>query len=179
MILVGEVKEIMPARTGFRLTVKHMPDFPFMLDEGLHRRLQARFETEMALWGADNASHLMMIATFGLSPAGLAIVEELGLMVVAENWIPYESIYEKKLVDALAKLKERSIKGLRYNLSADKPAAAALLQRESQPVALYIVPPSADSTYSEALDDLIASRPEVDAWVWKAADGEMPPLPFH
>jgi hypothetical protein len=31
------------------------------------------------------------------------VVEEMALMVVAENWVPYESAYEKKLVDALAK----------------------------------------------------------------------------
>jgi len=179
MILLGEVKDILPARTGHRLIVKHMPDFPLMLDEGLHRRLQSRYENELALWGADNASHLMMIATFGLSPAGLANVEELGLMVVAENWVPYESAYEKKLIDALAKVNERSVKGLRYNLSADKPTAAAVLQRQPLPVAFYIVPPSADSDYEEALRDLIALRPEVDAWVWRPGEGEMPPLPSH
>jgi len=179
MILLGEVKDVTPTRTRHRLIVKHMPDFPLMLDEGLHRRVQARYENELALWGADNASHLMVIATFGLSPAGLANVEELGLMVVAENWVPYESAYEKKLIDALAKVNERSVKGLRYNLSVDKPMAAAVLQREPLPVAFYIVPPSADGDYEEALRDLILLRPEVDAWVWRPCEGEMPPLPSH
>ena len=119
MILVGEVKEFAPARSGHSLIVKHMPGFLFLLDERLYRRLQARFENELALWGADEASHLMAIATFGLTPAGLAVVEEMALMVVAENWVPYESAYEKRLVDALAKLRDRSVKGLRYNLSAE------------------------------------------------------------
>ncbi|WP_353016746.1 DUF1173 family protein [Mesorhizobium sp. M1060] len=41
----------------------------------------------MALWGADQASHLIAIATFGLTPAGLAVVEEIALMVVAQNWV--------------------------------------------------------------------------------------------
>lgn len=59
MVLVGEVKDISPARTGHRLSVKHMPDFQFMMDEELHRRLQARLESEIMLWGADEASHLM------------------------------------------------------------------------------------------------------------------------
>jgi hypothetical protein len=157
MILLGEVKDVSPTRTGHRLIVKHMPDFPLILDEGLHRRLQSRCRERTV--GADNASTLMMIATFGLSPVGLANVEELGLMVVAENWVPYESAYEKKLIDALAKVKERSVKGLRYNLSADKPTAAAVLQREPLPLAFYIVPPSADEDYEKALRDLIALRP--------------------
>lgn len=179
MILVGEVKDFAPARNGHRLIVKHLPDFPFMLDEGLHRRLKQRFENELALWGADEASHLIAIATFGLSPAGLAVVEDMALMVVAENWVPYDSAYEKKLVDALAKVNERSVKGLRYNLSAEKPTAVAMVQRQSQPVALYVVPPLADGAYEESLDKLIASRPEIGAWIWRTADGDMPSLPLR
>lgn len=178
MILVGEVKEFAPSRSGHRLIVRHLPDFPLLLDEGLYQRLQGRFENEWVLWDADEASHLIAIATFGLSPAGLAVVEDMALMVVAENWIPYESAYEKRLVDALAKLRERSVKGLRYNLSAEKPTAAAVLQRQSQPVALYVVPPSADKTYSDALEELIASRPEISTWIWRTIEGEMPPLPL-
>jgi hypothetical protein len=179
MVLVGEVKEFAPARSGVNLVVKHMPGFPFILDEGLYRRLQARFESEIALWSSDNASHLIAIATFGLSAAGLAIVEEIALMVVAENWIPYESAYEKRLVDALARIREQSTKGLRYNLPLDQPMAAAMfLQRQPRPVALYIVPPTADDKLEAALDEMIASRPEMDAWIWRVADGEMPPLPI-
>lgn len=177
MILVGEVKDLVPARNGHRLIVKHMPDFPFMLDETLHRRLCARFEIEFALWNAEEQSHLMVVATFGLSRAGLAVIEEIGLMMVSENWIPYDSVYEKTLVDALAKVRARSVKGLRYNLAAETPSAAAILQTENQPVGLYIVPQTVDGDYEDALGDLIASRPDIGAWVWRVADGAMPALP--
>lgn len=179
MILVGEVKDFAPARSGHRLIVKHLPDFPLMLEDGLYRRLQARFENELALWGADEDSHLIAIATFGLTPAGLAVVEDIALMVVAENWVPYESTYEKRLVDALARVGERSVKGLRYNLSVEKPTAAAVLQHDSQPIALYVVPPSVDNAYEEALGKLISSRPEIGVWIWRTTEGEMPPLPTN
>ncbi|MHA6645764.1 DUF1173 domain-containing protein [Mesorhizobium sp. A623] len=178
MVLVGEVKEFVPARTGSNLVVKHMPGFPFILDEGMYRRLQARFDSEIALWSADETSHLIAIATFGMNAAGLAIIEEIALMVVSENWIPYESAYEKRLVDALAKVRQQSTKGLRYNLPADQPMATAMfLQRQPRPVALYIVPPTADEKFEAALGELIPTRPEIDAWVWRVADGEMTPLP--
>ena len=176
MIVVGEVKEFAPARSGHKLVVKHMPGFVFLLDESLHRRLHTRYANEVALWDADEASHLIAIATFGLSPAGLALIEEIALMVVAENWVPYESAYEKKLVDALARMRERSVKGLRY-LPSDKPTATAILQRQGRPLGLFVVPPSADRSYENVLAELISSRPEVDAWMWRVADGEMPPLP--
>ena len=98
-------------------------------------------------------------------------------MVVAENWVPYESAYEKKLVDALARTRERSVKGLRFNLPVDKPTATAILQTQPRPVGLYVVPPSSDGAYHETLGERIASRPEFDSWIWRTADSEMPTLP--
>lgn len=180
MVVIGEVKEFAPARNGERLVIKHMPGFTFLIEDGLHRRLQARFENELALWGADEASHMIAIATFGLNAAGLAIVEEIALMVVAQNWVPYESVYEHKLVEALGRVRQQSIKGLRYNLPADQPVASAMFQqRQPRPVALYIVRPGADEAYEAALDDLIASQPEIDSWIWRAGEGDMPALPLR
>jgi len=49
MLLIGEVKEIVPARYGFKAIVKHMPDQAFAIDEQLYRRLWRRFEPELAL----------------------------------------------------------------------------------------------------------------------------------
>lgn len=177
MVLVGEVKGFEPARSGQKLVVKHMHGFPFLVDDALHRRLRVRFEKEFSLWEADEASHLMAIATFGLNPAGLAIVEEIALMVVSENWIPYESVPEKKLVESLARVREKSVKGLRYNLSVDQPIANVLFQNRPQPVALYIVPAGADENFEATLQDMIAGRPEMASWIWRVGEGEMPTLP--
>jgi hypothetical protein len=178
MVLVGEAKEFQPARGGYRLVVKHLPGFPFLLDERAWVRVQARFEAELALWAANDASHLIVIATFGLNAADLASVEEIALMVVAQNWIPYESAQELRLVEALAKLREQSVKSLRYAAPADQPIAAALLtQHRPRPLALFIVPASADETYEAALAETIASCPEMDSWIWHAGQAEMPPLP--
>ena len=177
MIVVGEVKEISPGHTAHKLIIKHMPGFVFLLDDGLHKRLEARFGNELALWDANDDSHLIAIATFGLTPAGLAIVDEMALMVVARNWVPYESLYEKILVDALARVKELSVKALRYNLPQDVPIASAMFQQRDRPAALYIVPLGQDSAYEEKLGELLTSLPGMDAWIWRPADGEMPPLP--
>lgn len=177
MVLVGEVKEIAPARSGQKLVIKHLPGFPLIIDDGVHRRLQVRFERELSLWGADPASHLMAAATFGLKAAGLAIIEEIALMVVSENWIPYETFQEKKLVDTLARLREKSVKGLRYNLQSNQPIANAMLQNRNDPVALFIVPAGADETFEVSLQDMIVSRPEIGAWTWRVSDGDMPALP--
>ncbi|MCV9937344.1 DUF1173 domain-containing protein [Boseaceae bacterium BT-24-1] len=178
MVLVGGVKEFQPARGGHRLIVKHLPGFPFLLDDRSWVRVRARFEAELALWAANDASHLITVATFGLNAAGLAIVEEIALMVVAQNWIPYESAQELRLVEVLAKTREQSIKGLRYASPADQPIVAALLmQHRPRPLALFVVPASADDAYEAALEEMIAARPEMDSWIWHVSQGEMPALP--
>jgi hypothetical protein len=45
MILVGEVKDFVPARSGHRLIVKHLPDFPLCWKDGLYRRLKLASRT--------------------------------------------------------------------------------------------------------------------------------------
>lgn len=178
MVLVGEVKGFEPARSGQKLIIKHMPGFPFIVDDVLHRRLQARFEREFSLHAVDDHSHLIAVATFGMNAAGLAIVEEAALMVVSENWVPYESFQEKRLLDALARMREKSVKGLRYNLQDDRPIANALLHSRSGPVALYIVPASAEEAFEPLLSEMIGARPEIESWIWNVGAGDMPPLPF-
>ncbi|WP_342202946.1 DUF1173 family protein [Mesorhizobium carmichaelinearum] len=79
MILIGEVKEFAPARSGQKLVIKHMPGFVFLLDDVLHQRLQARFDSELALWGADETSHLIAVATFSLSPLRHSVLDRLCL----------------------------------------------------------------------------------------------------
>ncbi len=70
------------------------------------------------------------------------------------------------------------MKGLRYNLPPSKPSAVAMLQTGNRPVGLYIVPLSVEDGYEDALNEMISTRPDIDAWIWRISDGEMPQLPF-
>nr|WP_231711624.1 DUF1173 family protein [Xanthobacter dioxanivorans] len=115
-MLIGEVKEIAPARFGHRVVIKHLPRFPFMLNEDAHRRINAVFASELALWNATADSHLIAIATFGIDAAGIASIESIALMVVTDRWIPFENRYEAALIDALAKRGASFVKSLRYNM---------------------------------------------------------------
>ena len=76
MLMVAEVKHIEPSRYGHKFVLKHLPDMPLMLAEDLHKRIVKRFESDLALWDADEATHLVMIGTFGFDGAGNACAEE-------------------------------------------------------------------------------------------------------
>jgi hypothetical protein len=177
MIIVAEVKELSAAREGQRIVVRHMP-FPLMIEEGAWRRLAARYEIELELWRSSEAFHMIVIATFSVSTAGIASVEEVALMVVNEHWLPFDDIHELRLLEKLSHLKRKSVKGLRFNLPRDAPIVSVTLpEQKPAPIAMFIVPASAGDEFEHALTDMIEARPEIASWVWRVAEGEMPRLP--
>ncbi len=178
MLLIGEVKDFATARSGQKIVIKHMPGYPLFMEESTWKRLQARYTAELELWRAEATLHLIVIATFSLSPSGLSVIDEVGLMCVSKHWIPIENVHEQRLVERLACLGLKSVKGLRFNLSSTQPIAAATLPHHRKgPVALYIVPPDTDETFKLALSDMIAARPDVEPWIWRVAEGDIPDLP--
>jgi hypothetical protein len=177
MVMVGEVKEIGKSRYGMKVLIKHLPDFLFQLSDDLHGRLTRRFDSELSLWDTQAGSHLMMIATFGVNPVGVANLEEVALMVVNENWIPYENAYDHLLIDALTKQRRRFMKGLRYNMPQSRPLAAAVLtDMEPTPHALYITPIGASQEFVDEQNELIEES-EMPSWIWDATAGGIPVFP--
>jgi hypothetical protein len=178
MILVGEAKEIGVSRFGFKLIAKHLPDFPLMMEEALHRRFQKRFANELAMWGGMETSHLLFIATISLGPTGLASIDSMAAMLVNANWLPFENVYEAQLLNALATQKRRFVKGMRYNLPDSHPLASAVVSDVPlvpEGVALYIQRPGLDEQELSALASLM-DESNLPHWIWHAEE-DMPALP--
>ncbi len=177
MLVIGEVKELAKSRYGHKVVLKHLPDFHFMMNDDIHKRLLKRFEVELGLWDAIENSHLLMIGTFGIGMTGVASLEEMALMCVTENWIPFESTFEKMVLDAMTQQGRRFTKGLRYNLPSARPLACAVASdTEPQPTAMYVLQPGASDEFAQAMDELIAES-KLPFWKWVAGDEVMPPLP--
>ena len=178
MLLIGEVKEIVPARYGFKAVVKHVPDQPFALDEQLYRRMGRRFERELSVWGASEAVHMMAIATFGLNDAGVPTIEELSLMPVTGQWLPIEDSFEQQLVERLVRDGRAFVKGLRYNLPvAQLLASAILIDTVESPLPLYV---ETRDSHDLAHNRTVGGELPPDtacAWVWQPFISEMPALP--
>src|SRR3546814_1962753 len=90
MMVIGEVKEIAPSRYGHKVVFKHLPDWPFMLAEDLHKRLRKRFATELGLWDAVDGSHLVLFGTFGVGGTGIPSMNELALLTNTDSWLPLD-----------------------------------------------------------------------------------------
>lgn len=177
LLLVGEVKEIAPARFGHRMIIRHAPKFPFLLDDDLYRRMARRFASELTLWNAMPESRLIAMAAFGLDAAGVASIEMIALMTTTEAWIPFDHSYDAMLLRELTERRLSFLKALRYNLPADRPLASVILRENgSAPTAMYILPPDADDDFRRAANQLIRES-GMASWVWDAGEGQMPPIP--
>lgn len=179
MMLVGEVKEIVPARYGHKIIIKHAADFPFMLNDAGLKRLKKRFEGELDLWESTEAKdvHLVAISTFSVGTTGVASIEEISLMTVNSHWVPFETIHDKALIEMLIRQGRRFTKGLRYNLAHTKPLACAVLTDTlPQPTALYIVPNESSEEFTAAGDQLREDS-HLESWIWNTKDYEVPELP--
>ena len=173
MLLIGEVKEIVPARYGYKAVIKHVPDRAFALDEQLYRRLGRRFDSELALWASADTVHMVVIATFGVSEAGIPTVGEMSLMPVTPQWVPIEDSFEHQLVERLVAEGRSFIKGLRYNLHRDGCVATATLTDCEGPASMLFVLPAG---VQDAERQVGASL--VPVWCWRPTSEAMPVLPL-
>ena len=174
MLLIAEVKEIVPARYGFKAVVKHVPDQAFALDQQLYRRLGRRFESALALWGAAEDIHMVIIATFSVAAAGIPTIVELSLMPVTRHWLPVEDGYEKQLIERLVADGRSFVKGLRYNLGAEGAlASATLTDCEGSAPLLFIVHAGIEDNGRY----LQVCAPSVPVWQWSPSREAMPALP--
>ncbi len=179
MLLIAEVKEIVPARYGFKAVVKHVPDQGFALDERLYRRLARRFESELVLWGATEGIHMMMVATFGVSSAGVPAIVEMSLMPVTAQWLPIEDSFERQLVEHLVADRRAFIKGLRYNLHRDHCIAAAMLtDTPDAAVLMFVVSPWLERVVPAGGTNCANPRGDEPVWVWRPASEAMPRFPL-
>jgi len=101
MLLIGEVKEIVPGRSRCGLIVKHLPDLPFSIDADNHRRMIRNFENELSLWLSTADAHLMIAATFSLAAGGQPMIDEMSFVPTSGQWIPADDAFELRLVNRL------------------------------------------------------------------------------
>jgi hypothetical protein len=177
VLMIAELKEISPARFGFKALIKHAPDQAFALDRQLHRRLSSRFAAELSMWGACDSIHMMVIATFGINGAGVPTLEELSLMPVTAQWIPIDDIYDQQLVVRLVRDGRAFVKLLNYDapMSASRKSAM-LLDAGSSAIPLRVQRPR-DARREDPGDDVCSNLAETNLWVWNVDQEDLPALP--
>jgi hypothetical protein len=179
MLVVGEMDRISPATFGYALKLKHLPDFPLVMDADLNKNFENVFDVINTLWAYTPDSHLIVIATFVIDDKGLPSVEEMCVMLTSPEWLPIDNQFEQLLVKTLVTQKRSFQKQLRYNLPPDKPIATAVLTDcDNAPLAMYIDVDDLASRWAStvAINEVVKNN-SIETWMWTPKEGILPDIP--
>lgn len=127
MLVIAEVKGIVPGHRGYWAVIKHIPGIAFSIEHSLYRVIGRSFGQELDLWSASDNIHMVMAATFSLNAAGIPAISRLCLLPVTKQWLPVESILEQQLVERLVREGKAFTKILRYDLARSERIASVAL----------------------------------------------------
>jgi hypothetical protein len=178
LILIGEIKDIVPARFGSKAIVKHLPDQAFALDDTLYRRLGRRFESQLSLWRSNETLRQVTIATFILSRVGVPSIDEVSLMPVTSQWLAVDDAFDFQLTERLVSEGRAFIKPLRYNLPTTQRLPTALLTDTGDATTTLAI----DRPERRDVHDGLGAAEGMSVngsstWCWRPDEQAMPALP--
>jgi hypothetical protein len=170
-LLVGELKSIYRSRDAWRLAIRHMPELPILLDEGMYRKARARFTHELELWHADDRVRLLAFVAVSVGALGALQATSLSLSCTSSEWIPFSNQAEWSLLTVLLSEQRSFIRSLQYGLAphADQACVpyAFLTDTAQRSQPLFIDQRSCIDDSGQALSE----------WTWNWLNEEMPRLP--
>ena len=120
-LVLGEVKEISPARYGLQTTLRHFPRRLY-LDDALHSRLARSYPRALsATAAASREARQVGLFVVARSPGGHLTVVDGAFMLTTRQYLPAESLHEVTMADALTARGLRFHKPLRYEGTAVFP----------------------------------------------------------
>jgi hypothetical protein len=178
-ILVGQLTLPVQSTTyGRRMTIKHMPDVPVYIDNKAWEKAERAYKAILQAVDADveHKPHVVMAALIYAKREHTYQVDSLTLMLVTDQWIPLDGLYELPLIEELTRQGRAFIKPLKFDA---KTAAGfpnvLLLDAGAVPVPLNVVSPFMDAK-DRAIKEKVIKTAAGTAWCWET-DKEMPPLP--
>ena len=121
---------------------------------------------------------MVMVATFGVSSAGVPAIVEMSLMPVTAQWLPIEDCFERQLVEHLVADGRAFIKGLRYNLHRDQCVATAKPpDTRAAAFLMFVVSPGLEEGALAGGTNCANPRGDESVWVWKPASEARPRFP--
>ena len=168
-ILIAEFQ----CRYDRKLYFEYLRGKPFFLDQGAADRFDRKFGERIEMVNKVGGARMIAIATFSYN-RGYCNIEEIDMMPVTAEWLPFEHEREAELIRALHD--REFVKSLRYNLGGSAPMASASLHDTDGPTALY-APPADISADAEQALRAAAERAPCRTWFWPASSPRMPPLP--
>ena len=177
-ILIGQLTGVEATACGRRMTIKHLPDVPLYIDNKAWEKAERAYQTILQAADAD-VEHKPRIVTAALIYAKREHtyqVDVLTLMLVTDQWIPLDGLYELPLVEALQRQGRVFIKPLKFDAkSAACFPNVLLLDAAAAPVPLHVLSPFMDSK-DRAIKEKAIKATGASVWLWET-DKDMSELP--
>ncbi|MBW8832949.1 MAG: DUF1173 family protein [Burkholderiales bacterium] len=169
-ILIGQLTLPVQSTTyGRRMTVKHMPDVPVYIDNKAWEKAERAYKAILQAVDADveHKPHVVMAALIYAKREHTYQVDSLTLMLVTDQWIPLDGLYELPQIEELTRQGQAFIKPLKFDA---KTAAGfpnvLLLDAGASPVPLNIVSPFMDAK-DRAIKEKVIKTAAGAAWCWE------------
>lgn len=176
LLLMGELKEIAPARCGFKAVVKQVPDLAFTVEDRLYYQITRRLQAELALWNAAANIRMLVIATFSTGPSGVPTVLELALVPTTRDWLPVKDVFEHQLVERLVAVNRCFLKGTPFDPRSSGLVPCATLIDCSKAAPQLFVAANANQGMNVGAPKQLLNDAK---WVWHVTEGSMPALPWN
>lgn len=177
-IVIGEFKSVEASPYGRKIWVKHMPDCPLLIETKTWERAERVFGTILEARDADAPSTLRIVlcALIYAKREYTYQIDAITFMLVTENWIPVDGMYELPLIQMLIDRSRRFMKPLRYDAkSVAHYPNALLLDTGDRPVPLHIISGFMEEKERSAKEKALKISEDY-FWVWYS-DKPMPDLP--
>jgi len=175
ILLIGELKEIAPARCGFKAVVKQVPDLAFTVEDRLYHQITRRLQPELALWNGADDIRMLVIATFGTGASGAPTILELALVPTTRDWLPVKDVFEHQLVERLVAENRGFLKSVHLDPRSSWLApCATLIDCSKTALELFVVANANTAGNASSADGRAAEM----RWAWHVAEGPIPALPW-
>jgi Protein of unknown function (DUF1173) len=179
-IVIGEFNGSEVTPYGRKVLVKHMPDAPLYIDTKTWERAQRSYAQILQACDGDVARkpRVLMAALIYAKREHTYQIDTLTMMLVTDQWLPLDGIYELPLIEELQREGRSFFKPMKY----DARSGAAfpnvlLLDCEGAPLPLHVVSPFASAGERTAKSKTIAAA-DAGTWVWHT-EAEMPSFPIR
>lgn len=177
-IVVGQLNGVEATAYGRRLAIKHMPDVPLYIDTKAWEKAERGYKSILQAVDADveRKPRIVLAALIYAKREHLYQIDSLTMMLVTDQWIPLDGLYELPLIEALQQQGRSFFKPLKFDA---KTAAGfpnvLLLDGGPQPLPMHVVSAFADIKDRAVKEKAIKSsthRP----WIWET-DKPLPDFP--
>jgi hypothetical protein len=173
-LVAGEVVGLEKKAIGSQMRIKGL-ERGLGVSVELQARIEKAFTNQILMW-QPGANKLMMLGTVFADTVGNPMLAEATLMNVTNDFLPFESVFEERMVERLIGEQRRFTKGLRFNLYKGIPIAVAVLTDTAKPTAIFILKPGEDEgvLHKQVAE---AESENLSTLVWRVSQGGEPALP--